>query len=80
MKRKVAKIIRILGIGLNELVIDFELSIGIFNSIEWSKSENKIWLHMFHDEEDIQISVDFDDLDKDDKYEVYTLLASITYN
>jgi hypothetical protein len=80
MKKKVIKIIQILGIGLTELIIDIDLSIGTFNSIEWSKSENKIWLHMFHDEEDIQISVDFDDLDKDDKYEVYTLLASITYN
>lgn len=80
MKKKVVKIIQILGIGLTELIIDIDLSIGTFNSIEWSKSENKIWLHMFHDEEDIQISVDFDDLDKDDKYEVYTLLASITYN
>jgi len=80
MKKKVIKIIQILGIGLTELIIDIDLSIGTFNSIEWSKSENKIWLHIFHEDEDIQISVDFDDLDKDDKYEVYTLLASITYN
>ncbi len=80
MKKKVIKIIQILGIGLTELIIDIDLSIGTFNSIEWSKSENKVWLHMFHDEGDIQISVDFDDLDKDDKYEIYTLLASITYN
>ena len=80
MKKKVVKIIQILGIGLTELIIDIDLSIGTFNSIEWSKSENKVWLHIFHEDEDIQISVDFDDLDKDDKYEVYTLLASITYN
>lgn len=80
MKKKVIKIIQILGIGLTELIIDIDLSIGTFNSIEWSKSENKVWLHIFHEDEDIQISVDFDDLDKDDKYEVYTLLASITYN
>ena len=80
MKKKIIKIIQILGIGLTELIIDIDLSIGTFNSIEWSKSENKIWLHIFHEDEDIQISVDFDDLDKDDKYEVYTLLASITYN
>jgi len=80
MKRKVAKIIRILGIGLNELVIDIETSIAIFNSIEWSKSENKIWLHIFHDEEDIQITFDFDDLDDFDKYVIYSLLSSIAYN
>ena len=80
MKRKVAKIILILGIGLTEIIVDIDLSLGTFNSIEWIKSENKIWLHMFHEDDDIQISFDFDDLDKIDKYIVYTLLASIAYN
>jgi hypothetical protein len=80
MKRKISKIIKILGIGLTELVIDIDLSLGTFNSIEWIKSENKIWLHMFHEDDDIQISFDFDDLDKIDKYIIYTLLASIAYN
>lgn len=80
MKRKVSKIIQILGIGLTEIVMDIDLSLGTFNSIEWVKSENKIWLHMFHEDDDIQISFDFDDLDKIDKYIVYTLLASIAYN
>ena len=32
------------------------------------------------DENDIQISFDFDDLDKIDKYIIYTLLSSIAYN
>jgi hypothetical protein len=80
MKRKISKIIKILGIGLTELVIDIDLSLGTFNSIEWIKSENKIWLHMFHEDDDIQISFDFDDLDKIDKYIIYTLLSSIAYN
>lgn len=80
MKRKVAKIIQILGIGLTEIIIDIDLSLGTFNSVEWIKSENKVWLHMFHEDDDIQISFDFDDLDKIDKYVVYTLLASIAYN
>ena len=80
MKRKISKIIKILGIGLTELVIDIDLSLGTFNSIEWIKSENKIWLHMFHEDDDIQISFNFDDLDKIDKYIIYTLLASIAYN
>lgn len=80
MKKKVSKIILILGIGLTEIIMDIDLSLGTFNSIEWVKSENKIWLHMFHEDDDIQISFDFDDLDKIDKYVVYTLLASIAYN
>jgi hypothetical protein len=80
MKKKVAKIVQILGIGLTEIIIDIDLSLGTFNSVEWVKSENKVWLHMFHEDDDIQISFDFDDLDKIDKYIVYTLLASIAYN
>ena len=47
MKRKVAKIIQILGIGLTEIILDIDLSLGTFNSIEWIKSENKVWLHMY---------------------------------
>ena len=33
-----------------------------------------------HEDEDIEISYDFDDLDKEDKYLIYILLASILYN
>jgi hypothetical protein len=54
MKRKVAKIIQILGIGLSEIVVDIDLSLGTFNSVEWVKSENKVWFHMFHEDDDIQ--------------------------
>jgi hypothetical protein len=63
-----------------ELVIEIETSVAVFNSIEWSKSENKIWLHIFHEEEDIQITFDFDDLDILDQYIIFSLLSSITYN
>ena len=80
MKKKVVKIIKVLGIGLNEIIIDIDLSLGVFNSIEWVNSENKIWLHMFHEDHDIQISFDFDDLDNRDKNTVHTLLSSIAYN
>ena len=80
MKRKVAKMIRIMGIGLTELVIDLDLGIATFNSIEYVKSENKIYLNIFQEDEDIELTYDFDDLDKDDKYLVYILLASILYN
>lgn len=80
MKRKTAKIIQILGIGLHEIVMDLELSFGTFNSIEWSKEENKIYLHIFNDFDDSQLTFDYDDLDREDKLEIYILLASITYN
>jgi hypothetical protein len=80
MKKKVANMVRIMGIGLNELVIDLPTSVATFNSIEWVKSENKLYLHIFHDDEEIQISFDFDDLSKDDKLEVFVILSSILYN
>jgi hypothetical protein len=80
MKKKVAKMILIMGIGLTELIMDIELSFATFNSIEYVKSENKIYLYIMHEDEDIEISYDFDDLDKEDKYFVYISLASILYN
>jgi hypothetical protein len=79
MKREVIKAIRIMGIGTTELIMDFNLSIGIFNSIEWSKSSNKVFLHMFPIG-DLQLSVEWSDLKKDDKMEVYVMLCSILYN
>jgi hypothetical protein len=80
MKKKIAKMILIMGIGLTELIMDIELSFATFNSIEYVKSENKIYLYIMHEDEDIEISYDFDDLDKQDKYLVYISLASILYN
>lgn len=80
MKKKVAKMILIMGIGLTELIVDLDLGIAVFNTIEYVKSENKIYLHIFHEDEDIELTYDFDDLDKEDKYLVYITLASILYN
>jgi hypothetical protein len=80
MKKKISKMILIMGIGLTELVMDLELSFATFNSIEYSKSENKIYLYIMHEDDDLEISYDFDDLDKEDKLIVYISLASILYN
>ena len=79
MKKKVAKMVLIMGIGLTELVMDIETSVAMFNSIEYVKSENKLWLHIF-EEDDLELSVDFDELGKEDKMAVYVALASILYN
>jgi hypothetical protein len=79
MKKKVAKMVLIMGIGLSELVMDIETSVALFNSIEYVRSENKIWLHIF-EEGDLELSVDFDSLGKEDKLAVYVSLASILYN
>jgi len=79
MKNKVASIIKILGIGLTELIIDFELDVYSFNSIEWDEEDDKVYLHIFEDD-DIDISYDFDDLSEDDQLAIYSLLSSILYN
>jgi len=80
MKKKVAKMILIMGIGLTELIMDIDLSFATFNSIEYVKAENKIYLYIMREDDDLEISYDFDDLDKEDKYIVYVSLASILYN
>ena len=80
MKKKIANMILIMGIGLTELIMDIELSFAVFNSIEYVKAENKIYLYIMKEDEDLEISYDFDDLDKDDKLRVYVSLASILYN
>ncbi len=67
MKKKVIKLIHILGIGLSELIIDIELGFITINSIEWVKSENKVYLYVFDDESDMELSFDFDDLSKEDR-------------
>lgn len=79
MKREVIKAIRIMGVGTTEILMDFSLSVGFFNSIEWIKSDNRIVLHMFT-LNDFDLSVDWSDLSRDDKLEVYVVLCSILYN
>lgn len=69
-----------MGIGLTELIMDIDLSFATFNSIEYVKAENKIYLYIMREDDDLEISYDFDDLDKEDKYIVYVSLASILYN
>lgn len=79
MKKEVIKAIRIMGVGTKELIMDFSLSVGLFNSIEWVSDTNRLILHMF-DMNDFDLSVDWEDLSADDRLEVYVVLMSILYN
>ena len=79
MKKKVIQIIKILGIGLNELIIDIELESITINSIEWSPDDNKVYLHAF-EEDDIDLEFNFDELSKADQKIIFTQLSQITYN
>jgi hypothetical protein len=79
-KKEVIKSIRIMGVGTTEILMDFNLNVGIFNSIEWIPKTNRVVLHMFSDFSDFELSVDWEDLSLDDQLEVYIIINSILYN
>ena len=78
MKNKVINLIRILGFGINELVITIPLSVATFDSIEWDDVDDSVYLHIF-EKDDYDIVVSFDDLSEEDQLKVYQILAVI-YN
>ena len=78
MRDEIIKLIKILGIGLTELVIEFHLDCGNFETIEYSSEDDSLLLHIFKDE-DLDITFDFDDLDEEDQKRVYITLA-VLYN
>mgnify|MGYP003344232623 CR=1 FL=1 len=75
MKEKVIELIRILGVGLNELVFDFEIDGTKFNSIEWKPEEDVVLLHIFEDDE-TDIFCDFEAIDIDKQIKVYKILTT----
>lgn len=78
MKEKVRDLIKILGIGLYELVIDINVGDMTFNSIEWLEEEEVILLHIFEDD-DIDYFIDFEELSTENQIIIYKNLA-IIYN
>lgn len=77
MKNKVKNLIRILGVGLNELVIDIKIDDITFDTIEWNSESNLILLHHFV--EDLDFEYDFDELEEEQQLIVFKHL-SIIYN
>ena len=70
IRRKVIRLINDIGLGVSEIIIDLPLSFETFDTIELS--DNSIILHKFMDE--LDYTTDFDELDDEDKLEVYKLL------
>jgi hypothetical protein len=71
-KTQLAAIIKWLAVDLDELIVDITLSEGlIFNTIEWRKKENKIYLHKIIEAVDYQF--DFDEFDDETQKEIYYL-------
>jgi hypothetical protein len=76
LKRKVINSIKILGLGIKELVFDIELSEITINSIEYDKKNNLILLHIFKDD-DFDIIYYFEDLSEKDKLKILKALEDI---
>lgn len=77
LKNKIIKLIKLYSIDVDELVIDFPLSIGFYHTIEYDKITNQIILHMF--DIDYDYSFPFDDLSQQDKLRVYQILKGIEH-
>jgi hypothetical protein len=78
MKKEIINIIKILGIGLNEIILDIDLGFFLVNSIEF-REPNEIILHNFTDDgEDCEIS--YDDIEPKYKKHLWKLLSILLYN
>jgi hypothetical protein len=75
MNEKIIEIIRIVGIGTTEILVELKTDSGIFDSIEWNKKKNKLILHVFL-EDDMDISFDFESLPEEDQKQIWTQLSS----
>ena len=73
IKKKIITIIKKVGVGLVELVIQMPVSFIVFDSIEYTESTNKLMLHYW--EEDFDMSYDFDELEDEDKLKIYEILS-----
>ena len=70
IRKKVTKLISDIGLDVSEIVIDLPLSFDTFDTIELNN--NIILLHRFLD--NLDYTFPFDQLDDEDKLEVYKLL------
>lgn len=78
MKDELINIIRILGVGSNEILLDIDLDIMIINSIEFVEP-NDIILHSF-DDEGYDYELNYDDLDDIYQKHIWRVLSLLIYN
>jgi len=74
VKNKVIELVKVYG-PVNELVLNFPLSIGTYHTIEYDSTTREITLHMF--ESDFDYPFYFDDLSQQDKLRVYQILKGV---
>lgn len=75
IKNKVKNLIKLLGMGINEIVLDMKIGDTEFNSIELIEEIDQIILHIFEDDYDYYY--EFDSLTIDEKKDVYNTLSVI---
>lgn len=76
MKDQIKYLIKILGEGIDELVLDIEVDGFMFNSIELDDDE--IYLHVF--KEDLDYIFEFTELSENDQSIIYSILYNIRLN
>jgi hypothetical protein len=77
LKNKIIKIIKKYADDVDELILDFPLSVGFYHTIEYDSITNEIILHMF--DFDFDYPYPYDDLSEDDKLRIYQILKGIEH-
>ena len=77
MKEELINIIKILGVGCLEIVLDIQLSSFVANSVELVEP-NTIIVHRLTDEIDYELA--YDDLEYSDRRIIYNTLSIYVYN
>jgi hypothetical protein len=78
MKYDIILVIKILGIGLEEIFVEIDLDSFKVQSIEY-REPNDIVLHSFV-KEGYDQELSFDDLEKRDQRYIHRLLTTLVYN
>ena len=77
MKEDIINVIRILGIGLTELILEIDLGFFVIHSIEFREPDEVI-LHNFDGNTDYEMN--FDELGSSYQKYVHKLLTILLYN
>jgi hypothetical protein len=75
IRKKVKNLIKNLGGNTLELLIEMPLSFSMCDSIEYNEKDDRIYIHIF-DDDDFDLICDFDDIEEEDKLKVYQILSS----
>lgn len=77
MKEDIINVIRILGVGLTELILEIDLGFFVINSVEY-REPDEIILHSFKD--DVDYEMNFDELGENYQKYIHKLLTILVYN